>query len=37
LLNRTRDFRDGSHRYNFGKSLETFLAVESQSWVLSRP
>jgi hypothetical protein len=25
--------RDGSHRDNFGESLETLSAVESQSWV----
>ncbi len=24
--------RDGSHRDNFGKSLETLSAVKSQSW-----
>jgi hypothetical protein len=28
--------RDGSHRDNFGGSLETLSAIESQSWV-SRP
>ncbi len=26
-------FGDGSHRDNFGESLETLSAVESQSWV----
>ncbi len=25
--------KDGSHRDNFGKSLEILSAVESQSWV----
>jgi hypothetical protein len=27
------DTRDGSHRDNFGESLETLSAVESQLWV----
>ncbi len=26
-------FGDGSHRDNFGESLETLSAVESQPWV----
>jgi hypothetical protein len=28
--------RDGSHRDNFGGSLETLSAVESQFWIISR-
>jgi hypothetical protein len=27
------DTLDGSHRDNFGESLETLSAVESQSWI----
>jgi hypothetical protein len=29
----TDNSRDGSHRDNFGESLQTLSAVESQSWV----
>jgi hypothetical protein len=29
-------FRDGSHKDNFGESLETLLAGESQTWVSFR-